>query len=145
MAYSLLVKMGTRNETPENAGISNMLQLMLVRGTEKMTGEQIAATADRLGGSIDAYGDYDYSEIIATALSRNWQRDARDGRRRRAPADHPDGTVTAVRDFVVNGRSGTAARSRFDVASDQTRIALVRAAPSLRLGPDRAQRVRAAC
>jgi zinc protease len=51
VAYSLLVKMGTRNETPDNAGISNMLQLMLVRGTEKMTGEQIAATADRLGAA----------------------------------------------------------------------------------------------
>ena len=72
VAYSLLVKMGTRTETPDTAGISNMLQLMLVRGTEKMNGEQIAAAADRMGGSIDAYGDADYSEIAATALSRNW-------------------------------------------------------------------------
>ena len=73
VAYSLLVKMGTRTETPDNAGISNMLQLMLVRGTEKMNGEEIAAAADRMGGSIDAYGDADYSEIAAIALSRHWQ------------------------------------------------------------------------
>ena len=73
VAYSLLVKMGTRTETPDNAGISNMLQTMLVRGTEKMNGEQIAVAADRMGGSIDAYGDADYSEITATALSRNWR------------------------------------------------------------------------
>jgi len=71
VAYSLLVKMGTRTETPDNAGISNMLQTMLVRGTEKMNGEQIAAAADRMGGSIDAYGDADYSEITATALARS--------------------------------------------------------------------------
>ena len=73
VGYSLLVKMGTRTETPETAGISHMLQLMLVRGTDKMSGEEIVAAADRMGGTIDAYGDEDYSEITATALSRNWQ------------------------------------------------------------------------
>ena len=73
VAYSLMVRMGTRTETPDNAGISNLLQQMLVRGTEKLDGEQIAEAADRMGGGIDAYGDADYSEITATALSRNWQ------------------------------------------------------------------------
>ena len=63
VAYSLLVKMGTRTETPDNAGISNMLQLMLVRGTEKMNGEEIAAAADRMGGSIDAYGDGCFQQL----------------------------------------------------------------------------------
>src|ERR1700682_5173346 len=70
VAYSLMVKMGTRTETPQNAGISNLLQQMLVRGTEKLDGEQIAEAADRMGGGIDAYGDADYSQITATALSR---------------------------------------------------------------------------
>ena len=47
VAYSLMVRMGTRTETPDNAGISNLLQQMLVRGTEKLDGEQIAEAADR--------------------------------------------------------------------------------------------------
>jgi len=123
VAYSLLVKMGTRNETPDNAGISNMLQLMLVRGTEKMSGEQIAATADRLGGSIDAYGDYDYSEITATALSRNWQAMLEMVADVALRPTIPDGTVTAVRDFVVR-QIRNRGEKPFDVASDQTNIAL---------------------
>jgi zinc protease len=123
VAYSLLVKMGTRNETTENAGISNMLQLMLVRGTEKMTGEQIAATADRLGGSIDAYGDADYSEITATALSRNWQPMLEMVADVALRPTIPDGTATAVRDFLVR-QIRNRGEKPFDVASDQMRIVL---------------------
>src|SRR5437899_8878287 len=101
VAYSLLVKMGTRTETPDNAGISNMLQLMLVRGTEKMSGEEIAAAADRMGGSIDAYGDADYSEITAIALSRHWQAMLEMVGDVALRPTMPDGTVRAVRDFLV--------------------------------------------
>ena len=142
VAYSLLVKMGTRNETTDNAGISNMLQLMLVRGTEKMSGEQIAATADRLGGSIDAYGDADYSEITATALSRNWQpmleMVADVALRPTDPGRH--GHARCATSW--SGRSGIAARS--PTTSRPTRCASPCSdRPSLRLGPDRAQRVRA--
>ncbi len=97
VAYSLLVKMGTRTETPDNAGISNMLQLMLVRGTEKMNGEEIAAAADRMGGSIDAYGDADYSEIAAIALSRHWQAMLEMVGDVALRPTMPDGTVRAVR------------------------------------------------
>ena len=46
---------------------------MLVRGTTTRSGTQIVEEADRLGGSIDAYGDFDYGEVAATALSRNWK------------------------------------------------------------------------
>ena len=47
VAYSLMIRMGTRTETPENAGISNLLQQMLVRGTEKLDGEQIGRASCR--------------------------------------------------------------------------------------------------
>src|SRR5207247_10870905 len=100
VAYSLLVKMGTRTETPDNAGISNMLQLMLVRGTEKMNGEEIAAAADRMGGSIDAYGDADYSTVTAIALSRHWQAMLEMVGDVALRPTMPDGTVRAVRDFL---------------------------------------------
>jgi zinc protease len=72
VAVSLMVKMGTRWETRDNAGISNFLQLMVVRGTTSRRGPQIVEIADGLGGSIDAYGEADYSEIAATALARYW-------------------------------------------------------------------------
>lgn len=73
VALSLGVRMGTRWETPEAAGISNFLQLMVVRGTTTRSGIQIVEEAERLGGRIDAVADQDWSEISATALSRNWK------------------------------------------------------------------------
>lgn len=72
VAMSLMVKMGTRWETRQTAGISNFLQIMMVRGTEKRTGTQVVEAADRMGGSIEAYGDADFSEIAGTALDRYW-------------------------------------------------------------------------
>ena len=123
VAYSLLVKMGTRNETPETAGISNMLQLMLVRGHREDVGEQIAAAADKLGGSIDAYGDADYSEITATALSRNWQAMLDIVGDVALRPTLPDGTLGAVRDFLVR-QIRNRGEKPYDVASDQTRLAL---------------------
>ena len=123
VAYSLLVKMGTRTETPDTAGISHMLQIMLVRGTEKMNGEQIVAAADRMGGSIDAYGDADYSEIAATALSRNWLPMLELVSDVALRPTLPDGTVRAVRDFIVR-QIRNREEKPFDVAGDRMRAAL---------------------
>jgi predicted Zn-dependent peptidase len=101
VAISLMLRMGTRWETRANAGISNFLQLMVVRGTTSLDGTQIVSAADRMGGSIDAYADADYAEIPATALSRYW------GEMLDLVADValrpalPDGTIQAVRDFLV--------------------------------------------
>ena len=123
VAYSLMVKMGTRTETPDIAGISNLLQQMLVRGTEKLDGERIAEAADRMGGSIDAYGDADYSEITATALSRNWQEMLELIGDCTLRPTLPDGTVQAVRDFLVRQIRNRGDKP-FDVASDRMRAAL---------------------
>jgi len=41
VAMSLMVKMGTRWETRQTAGISNFLQIMMVRGTEKRNGTEV--------------------------------------------------------------------------------------------------------
>jgi len=123
VAYSLMVKMGTRTETPDNAGISNLLQQMLVRGTEKLDGEQIAEAADRMGGGIDAYGDVDYSEITATALARNWQEMLELLGDCVLRPTLPDGTVQAVRNFLVRQIRNRGDKP-FDVAADRMRAAL---------------------
>jgi zinc protease len=123
VACSLLVKMGTRTETPDTAGISNMLQIMLVRGTDRMNGEQIAAAADRMGGSIDAWGDADYGEIAATALSRNWRPMLELVSDIALRPSIPDGTVGPVRDFLVR-QIRNRGEKPFDVATDRTREAL---------------------
>src|SRR2546422_8935828 len=70
VAVSLLVTMGTRWEEPSNAGISNFVHAVMVRGTAKRSGAQLAEAIAALGGKISATGEGDYSERRASALSR---------------------------------------------------------------------------
>jgi predicted Zn-dependent peptidase len=101
VAYSLMVKMGTRWETRDVAGISNLLQLMVVRGTTKLDGLQIVQAADRMGGSIEAVADADQAEISATALSRNWTEMLELVADVALYPSLPEGTLGAVRDFLI--------------------------------------------
>ncbi|HKW90413.1 MAG TPA: pitrilysin family protein, partial [Methylomirabilota bacterium] len=101
VGVSLMVKMGTRWETSENAGISNLVQLMVVRGTTTRNGSQIVEAADAMGGSIEATGDVDYSEIAATALSRYWVEILELVADVALRPTLPDGVVQAVRDFLL--------------------------------------------
>ena len=73
VAVSLLVSMGTRWEEPSNAGISNFVHAVMVRGTAKRSGAELAEAIAALGGKISATGEMDYSEIRASALSRFWR------------------------------------------------------------------------
>jgi zinc protease len=74
VAASLVVRMGSRWETEENAGISHLLQQVLLKGTTSRSSLDVAETAEGLGGGISASADMDYSEIRATALARNWKK-----------------------------------------------------------------------
>ncbi len=117
VAISLMLRMGTRWETRQNAGISNFLQLMVVRGTTSLDGTQIASAADRMGGSIDAYADADYSEIPATALSRYWGEMLDLVAEVALRPSIPDGTTQAVRDFLVR-QIRNRAEKPYDAAFD---------------------------
>lgn len=73
VAVSLLVRMGTRWETPDTAGISNFVHAIMVKGTAKHGGSELAEAVAALGGKLSAAGDVDYSEIRASALARFWR------------------------------------------------------------------------
>ena len=73
VAASLFVRMGSRWESEDDAGISHLLQQVLLKGTEKRSAVAIVETAEDLGGSISASADVDFSEVRATALARNWK------------------------------------------------------------------------
>ena len=73
VALSLMVKVGTRWEQPPQAGISNFLHALMVKGTTKRTGAQLAEEIAAMGGKISAAGDVDYSEIKCSALARFWR------------------------------------------------------------------------
>jgi zinc protease len=73
VAVSILVRMGSRWERENNAGISNLLQSVIVKGTTTRSALAIADEAERMGGSLSAAGEVDYSEIRGTALARYWR------------------------------------------------------------------------
>ena len=73
VALSLLVKSGVRWEQADVAGISNFVTAVMVKGTTKRGGAEIAEAIAALGGKITAAGDVDYSEIRASALARFWR------------------------------------------------------------------------
>ena len=73
VALSLQVRMGTRWETADTAGISNFVMAVMVKGTSKRSGSDLAEAVAALGGKISATGETDYSEIRASALSRFWR------------------------------------------------------------------------
>ena len=73
VALSLLVRMGTRWETPDTAGISNFVHAVMVKGTARRGGSELAEAVAALGGKLSASGDADYAEIRASALARFWR------------------------------------------------------------------------
>jgi hypothetical protein len=73
VAVALLVRMGSRWETAANAGISNFTHAVMVKGTTKRGGGDIAEAVAGMGGKISASGDVDYSGIQGTALARYWR------------------------------------------------------------------------
>ena len=117
VGISLMVKMGTRWETAENAGISNLVQLMAVRGTPARNGGQIVEAADAMGGSIEATGDVDFSEIAATALSRHWVEMLDLVADIALRPTMPEGVFGAVRDFLLRQVRNRADKP-YDVALD---------------------------
>ncbi|HET7875308.1 MAG TPA: pitrilysin family protein [Methylomirabilota bacterium] len=117
VAYSLQVKTGTRWETRDSAGISNFLQLMLVRGTEKLSGTQIVEAADRMGGSIDASADADQAEIAATALARHWVEMLELVADVALRPSIPEGLTQPVKDFLLRQIRNRGERP-YDVALD---------------------------
>ena len=63
VAVSVLVRVGSRWESDGNAGITNLLQQVLVKGTTSRSAFDIAEAAEAMGGSLSASGDTDYAEI----------------------------------------------------------------------------------
>ena len=73
VAISLMIEMGTRWESPDNAGISNFVHAVMVKGTTKRGGGEMAEAVALLGGKLSAAGDVDYSEVRTDGLARFWR------------------------------------------------------------------------
>jgi zinc protease len=73
VAASLQVRAGSLFETPETAGITNFLHRVMIRGTKRYTALQVTEAIEDLGGSLDASGEIEHTEIRGAALARNWE------------------------------------------------------------------------
>lgn len=73
VAASLQVRAGSVFETEATAGITNFMQRVLVRGTEKRSALALAEAVDELGGSLEASGEVESAELRGAAVARQWE------------------------------------------------------------------------
>lgn len=65
---------GARLEPANKAGVSSIFAQMLTRGTPKRNAEQIAATVDDLGASLDGFSGYNAWGLQSQWLARDWRK-----------------------------------------------------------------------
>lgn len=72
IALGIWVKNGSRNERPEENGVSHYLEHMMFKGTQTRTGRQIAEEMDMLGGQINAYTTKEYTCFYTRVLDKHF-------------------------------------------------------------------------
>ncbi|GAB4165211.1 MAG: pitrilysin family protein [Rickettsiaceae bacterium] len=71
VAINIIVKVGSRYEAPEEAGISHFLEHMAFKGTSNRTALQIAQEFDSIGGHFNAYTSRENTVYYAKVLSQH--------------------------------------------------------------------------
>jgi predicted Zn-dependent peptidase len=65
---------GSRHERPEENGITHFLEHMVFKGTKNRTAEEIARSADAIGGHLDAFTTKEYTCFSIKVLDENLPR-----------------------------------------------------------------------
>src|SRR5690554_7805299 len=68
VAFGIWVKTGSRNETPDNNGISHFVEHMLFKGTDRYSANDIADIFDGIGGNVNAFTSKEYTCYYAKVL-----------------------------------------------------------------------------
>lgn len=74
VTVQLFINSGVKNESANQAGISNFTQTLLFQGTKKRTSEQIARDIEDIGGSISSDADYDYTNLGISVLTSHFEK-----------------------------------------------------------------------
>ncbi|OPX86235.1 MAG: Protease 3 precursor [Pelotomaculum sp. PtaB.Bin104] len=72
VALGFWVDVGSRDEGPENNGISHFIEHLLFKGTEKRTAKQIAEALDAVGGQLNAFTTKEYTCYYARVLDEHF-------------------------------------------------------------------------
>jgi predicted Zn-dependent peptidase len=74
VALGLWVRVGSRDEDPEHAGVSHFLEHLLFKGTERHSAEEIAQIFDGLGASVNAATGKESTQLHARFLDMHTER-----------------------------------------------------------------------
>lgn len=74
VSMGIWVLTGTRDETPEVAGISHLLEHLVFKGTKNRSAYQIAKSLEALGGELNAYTTREYTCYHALVLKDHWEK-----------------------------------------------------------------------
>lgn len=71
VSFGIWVKTGSRNETPEENGISHFIEHMLFKGTKRHTAKDIADRFDGIGGNVNAFTSKENTCYYAKVLDQH--------------------------------------------------------------------------
>lgn len=74
ISVGIWVKTGSRNETPEQAGVTHFLEHMLFKGTEKRSAFEIAQSMESVGGYLNAFTSSEYTCYFARCVDEQIDR-----------------------------------------------------------------------
>lgn len=73
VAIGVWIGTGSRNEIPENNGISHFLEHMFFKGTKTRSAREIAESFDSIGGQVNAFTSKEYTCYYAKVLDNHSQ------------------------------------------------------------------------
>ena len=71
VAIGVWIGTGSRNENPENNGISHFLEHMFFKGTKTRSAREIAESFDSIGGQVNAFTSKEYTCYYAKVLDNH--------------------------------------------------------------------------
>jgi predicted Zn-dependent peptidase len=74
VALGLFVRTGSRDEMPEQAGISHFLEHLLFKGTDRFSSEEIDQIFDGMGAEVNAGTGKETTSVYARCLDRHAER-----------------------------------------------------------------------
>ena len=71
VSLGVWVQAGSRDENPEECGISHFIEHMLFKGTKRRSPQQIAKEIDAVGGVLNAFTSKEFSSFYAKVLTEH--------------------------------------------------------------------------
>jgi predicted Zn-dependent peptidase len=73
VSIGVWVLTGTRDESPDEVGLSHFVEHLVFKGTKKRNTYQIAKSLESLGGELNAYTTREYTNYYALVLKEDWK------------------------------------------------------------------------